>query len=199
LDFQCQEITAALNLDVNFERSEEGIAQTWLGGPYGIYETADGYVAIAMTPMEALAELFDEERFTEFDTPKAQFEHRDEIKRLLESHTREYPTEEILDVLLEADVWAAPVNDYEDVAADPQVDHNDMLVDVEHPDDGEFTTVGVPVDLSKTPGRIESPPPSPGQHTDEVLAEFGYDDEEIRTLRKQGVTSNTTETTAAND
>ncbi|WP_436926148.1 CaiB/BaiF CoA transferase family protein [Halosimplex amylolyticum] len=199
IDFQCQEITASLNLDVDFERSEEGIAQAFLGGPYGIYETADGYVAIAMTPMEALVDLFEDERFTEFDTPKDQFDRRDEIKRLLESYTREYATDDLLDLLLDADVWAAPVNDFDALAEDPQVDHNDMLVDIEHPGGGEFTTVGVPADLSETPGRVETPPPSPGEHTEEVLTEFGYDDERIQSLRDAGVTGESLQTSTSDD
>ena len=189
LDLQCQEITAALNMDREFERSEEGIAQAWLSAPYGIYETADGYIAIAMTPMDTLTEAIEIPELEQYDSSKATYDHREEIKRTLEAHTSEQPTDELLDRLLEADVWAAEVNDFEDVAADPQVEHNDMLIEIDHPEVGTFTTTGFPVEMSETPGRVESPPPSPGEHTDEVLAELGYDKEERRRLTDTGVTA----------
>ncbi|GGN88656.1 CaiB/BaiF CoA transferase family protein [Haloarcula pellucida] len=191
IDFQCQELTAALNMDVEFERSEAGIAQAWLGGPYGIYETADGHVAIAMAPMAALAETLSLPELADYDTPQATFDHRDEIKRTLEAYTREQPTDELLETLLDADVWAAEVNDFQAVAADPQVQHNETLVELAHPEDGTFTTVGVPVEMSETPGDIRSPPPLPGQHTGEILAEIGYDAAERERLAEEGVVGGT--------
>lgn len=199
IDFQCQEITAAMNLDVDFERSEEGIAQAWLGGPYGIYETADGYIAIAMSPLDTLADLFDEDRLRNFDSPKDEYEHRDEIKRTVESHTRKKPTDELLELLLEADVWAGPVNDYQDLAADPQVKHNNMFVDIEHPQGGTFTTVGIPCRFSETPGVIETRPPRSGEHTREVLLELGYDHGEIRAFEDEEVTGTVASPKASDD
>jgi crotonobetainyl-CoA:carnitine CoA-transferase CaiB-like acyl-CoA transferase len=188
IDFQCQEITAALNMDIEFERSEEGIAQAWLGGPYGIYETADGWIAIAMSPIDRLADVIDEPELAAYDSPKAAFEHRDEIKRRLESFTREHETDDLLDLLLAADIWVAEVYDFHEMAADPQVEHNEMLVEMEHPEVGTFRTTGPPVNLSKTPAEITSPPPLAGEHTDEVLAELGYDRETRRELAESGVT-----------
>jgi crotonobetainyl-CoA:carnitine CoA-transferase CaiB-like acyl-CoA transferase len=188
IDFQCQEITTALNMDQEFERSEEGIAQAWLGAPYGIYETADGYVAIAMTPMDLIADTLEMPELAEYDTSEKAYEHRDEIKRRLEAYTREQSTEDLLETLLEADIWAAKVQDFHEMAEDPQVQHNDMIINIEHDEVGEFQTTGIPVDLSETPGRVESPPPTAGEHTDEILSELGYDDEEIRRLADDGVT-----------
>lgn len=188
LDIQCQELTAAMNSDTEFERSEEGIAQAWLGGPYGIYETADGHVAVAMTPMDVLADTTGLDDLREFDDPAATYEHRDEIKRELEAYTRQRSTEELLAELLADDVWAAAVEDFGDVEENPQVRHNEMIVELDHPDGGTFRTVGSPVEHSKTPVRFEDGPPSPGEHTDEVLAEHGYDEDDIAELRREGVT-----------
>ena len=64
-----------------------------------------------------------------------------------------------------------------------------MLIEIDHPEVGTFRTTEFPVELSETPGRVESPPPKPGEHTDEVLKEVGYDEEERRRLTGTGVTA----------
>ncbi|MFB6308982.1 MAG: CaiB/BaiF CoA transferase family protein [Haloarculaceae archaeon] len=187
VDSQCQGFTVEENLDRAFERSEEGIAQKYLGAPYGIYETADGHVAISMTPLDRLAETLDIPEIADYDE-RAAFERRDEIKRTIEVHTRERSSEAIVDALVDADIWAAHVNDFADAAEHPQVRHNGMLVDVAHPAGGTFTTTGIPGDLSETPGEIDRGPPRPGQHSAQILREAGYDEETIAELAADGVT-----------
>jgi crotonobetainyl-CoA:carnitine CoA-transferase CaiB-like acyl-CoA transferase len=88
----------------------------------------------------------------------------------------------------EADLLAAPVNDYEAVSKDPQVLSNNYITEVER-DDGEppLKMVGLPVIFSKTPGRIRSFGPEFGQHTEEVLLEAGLSWDELTELRKAGV------------
>ena len=189
LDFQCQEITAALNMDTKFERSDEGIAQAWLGGPYGIYETADGYLAIAMAPMDQLADAVGLEELADYTSTAAVYDHRDEIKRTLEAYTRTCETDILLEELLKADIWAATVNDFEDVAVDPQVAHNKMLIELEHPNGGTFETTGFPVTHSETPATVRRGPPGVGEHTDEILTELGYDAAERTKLREDGITN----------
>jgi len=189
LDFQCQELTAALNTAETFERSEAGIGQAWLGAPYGIYETAEDYLAIAMASMDAIADVLGLDELRAYETDRDTYEHRDEIKRTIEAHTRERARDDLLADLLAADVWAAPVCDFDDVAADPQVEHNGTLVELDHPEGGTYTTVGLTADLSATPGELAAGPPAPGDHTDEVLAELGYDEETRARLAAEGVTA----------
>ncbi|POG54156.1 CoA transferase [Haloferax marisrubri] len=189
IDFQCQEITAALSTDMEVNRSEAGISSPFNSGPYGIYETADGHVAIAMAPVDVLADTLGLEELQQYDG--TEFEDRDEIKRVLEAYTRECETESLLTRLLDADVWASKVNDFHEMAEDPQVQHNDMVRTFEHPEVGEYTTTGIPVTLSETPGEITSQPPMPGEHTDEVLGELDYSDEQIRKLHENDVVSRT--------
>ncbi|MFB6295866.1 MAG: CaiB/BaiF CoA transferase family protein [Halobacteriales archaeon] len=190
IDFQCQEITAELNMDVDFERSEAGIASPYNEPPYGVYETADGHVAIAMAEIGTIADVLeiDADALPPHDTPKESYENRDACKRLFEERTREWETEALLEALLAEDVWIAEVNEFADLPDDPQVDHNDMIVDIDRPEEGSFTTTGIPISLSETPGEITSAPPSAGEHNREVLSEVGYDDEEIDALIEDGVT-----------
>ena len=73
------------------------------------------------------------------------------------------------------------------VYEDPQVIARDMVVEVEHPAAGTIRNVGIPIKFSETPGSIRRPPPRFGEHTEEVLGEFGYSSGEIDALRSQGI------------
>lgn len=70
--------------------------------------------------------------------------------------------------------------------SDPQVLFRQMLVELPHSELGTFKTTGLPVELSHTPGAIARPPPLHGEHSDEILEEFGLSPEEVRVLRDQG-------------
>jgi crotonobetainyl-CoA:carnitine CoA-transferase CaiB-like acyl-CoA transferase len=184
---QCQEIAAFLNMDRGFERSRAGIGGAWLSAPFGIYRTADGHIALAMASLSVVGELLEEPRLAEFGDARRAYDQRDDAYELVQTKLLERPTGVWLELLDTKDVWCAPVRAFEDVVDDPQVAHNDLLTTVEHPNGGELRVVGVPVRFSATPGSIRSGPPAVGQHTDEVLASIGYDAEEIRTLRDDGV------------
>jgi crotonobetainyl-CoA:carnitine CoA-transferase CaiB-like acyl-CoA transferase len=77
------------------------------------------------------------------------------------------------------DVLAAPVNEYPDVFADPQVLHNEMILNTQHPAVGSIRLVGMPVKLSATPGTLRHAPPTVGQDNEAVLLDAGYDAEQV--------------------
>jgi CoA:oxalate CoA-transferase len=74
------------------------------------------------------------------------------------------------------------------VVADPQVRAREMIAEVEHPGVGKVKMAGCPVKLSDTPGGIQGPAPTLGQHTEEILTSLlGYNKEEVAQLRNSGV------------
>ena len=89
--------------------------------------------------------------------------------------------------LLEAEgVPCGPINSIADMAADPQALAREMVVELDHPRAGATRALGLPIKLSASPGRVARPAPLLGQHTREVLAEFGFSASEIDALVHSG-------------
>lgn len=118
-----------------------------------------------------------------FATNDDRVTHRAELDAIVAAFLGALPRGEALERLWDHDVIVGPVNDYDDVFADPQVLHNQMVVDVAH-HTGPLRVTGVPVHLSDTPGSVRLPPPGLGEHTQQVLDELGFAPEFIARLRK---------------
>lgn len=116
-------------------------------------------------------ELAEDERFR---TNDARVANRDALDEVVAAFLAGLPRSLALETLWAHDVIVGPVNEYADVFADPQVIHNEMVVDVAH-HSGPLRVTGVPVHLSDTPGSVRLAPPGLGEHTDEVLKELGLD------------------------
>jgi crotonobetainyl-CoA:carnitine CoA-transferase CaiB-like acyl-CoA transferase len=176
-----QEISAMVNLGLDFSRSEAGIAQPWLSAPFGIYRTADGWIAIAMGSLSAVAEVFDAPDVAAMDS----WTDRDAIKRRLDALTPARPTEGWLQPLLAAGLWAAPVRTMKEAAEELAADGSPLIVDVEHTSGRQLQLVGCPITLSETPWRQRLRPPAVGEHTREVLTEV-LSEEALRDLEEAG-------------
>ncbi len=85
------------------------------------------------------------------------------------------------------DMIVEVVQEYSELAADPQIAENEMITTFDHPSHGRMQMVGPAVNLHGTPGSIRRPAPEFGQHTEEVLLEAGFSWEEIEALRSEGV------------
>ncbi|MGA9401409.1 CaiB/BaiF CoA transferase family protein [Haladaptatus sp.] len=161
--------------------------------PYQAFPTADGYVVIAVPspnlwPKFCTAidreDLIDDDRFRD---NASRVEHRDELDALLEPTFAEFTTAEILETMDDHGVPASDVKDMRDVFDNPQVSARDMQWSVSHPTAGKVEMAGSPMHLSKTPTEVCTHPPLLGEHTEEILFEYGYTEADIERLFDEGV------------
>ncbi|HEY1576750.1 MAG TPA: CoA transferase [Terracidiphilus sp.] len=185
LSLATQEITLYLNTGHVPQRSAAGIGHPCVGAPMGVYKTKDGHIVIAMMPIDKIAELVGVSGFEGNDSRNV-IENRDEVKRSLEPAFEKKTTAELIEIFMEADIWAAPVNTFPQIEQDPQIKHNGTIVSFEHPKVGEFRTIGPPIRFSRTPCEIRRPPVL-GEHGRAILQEMGFGDVEIDLLQKEGV------------
>jgi formyl-CoA transferase len=109
--------------------------------------------------------------------------NRHVLDGILEQEFLKKTADEWVTTLTAADVPAARVQDYYTaLTSDPQIQHIGAVIEMNHPLAGTMTNLANPVRLSRTPAAYRRPPPLLGQHTDELLAEFGFSPGEIREL-----------------
>jgi crotonobetainyl-CoA:carnitine CoA-transferase CaiB-like acyl-CoA transferase len=182
-----QEYVAVLNLGEDFVRPSSGIGHPGAEAPFGIYETKDGgYISIAMSPFKTLYEALDASGLAVYDNRTTLFEKRDEVWKKVNSETRKFETDALLDRLLAVDIWCAEVKDIRTAAADPQVEHMGMITTYEHPKVGTVRIVAPAVKMSETPPTINRPAPLVGEHGREILRQFGISADEIAALEASG-------------
>ena len=160
-----------------------------LGNPF---PTSDGYIAVVgafrpnpLADMCAVLGLEDLSQDPRFASDVACIENGEELKALLADGFRARTSAEWLRELEAVDVLCSPVHTLEQALDDPQVRHNGMVIEFEHPQ-GTVRAIGAPVKLGDTPASIRRPPPLLGEHNDEVLSELGYSPEQVGDLRRAG-------------
>lgn len=161
--------------------------------PYGTFKTKDAYMNIAagnqamwerLAKAVGLEDLIKDERFL---TVADRVLNRTELTRSLEEKLTEKTSKEWEEVLDQAGVANGPILHIDEVFRDPQVLHQEMLLEQDHPTIGKIKTIGFPTKLRRTPAKLRLSPPLMGEHTEEVLTGLGYSGEEINQLRDEKV------------
>ncbi|MYG81323.1 MAG: CoA transferase, partial [Gemmatimonadetes bacterium] len=162
-----------------------------LAAPYEALPTADGWITVGgwnqvnwlrLLEVLGLGELANDPRFA---TNAARMANLEELRTILSRRLREATAESWLRRLEEANVPAGPVSSMVDALRHPQTAAREMVVSV--PQRGEpVETLGAPVKMSETPPAVERGAPEHGQHTREVLEEYGFSGDEIAELRREG-------------
>lgn len=183
---QMQELSVYTVGGVPQERGHEPNAHVYIRAPYGVFETSDGYLALAFVDLDALGTVLDEPSFLGLDPEVHGWTHRDELFATVARHIREKTTQHWLDTLLPAGMWVGPVYGYEDLVNDPQIAHNGTFVEYDHPTEGRVKTPGFPYRFHRTPARVDRGAPLTGEHTAEILADLGVDGARAQQLRESG-------------
>ena len=157
--------------------------------PTGVFPVADGYVNIAasgQTMFERLCKALDAPELLakpEYKTHELRSQNRAALHADIGEYTKKLDSKALVERFERAGVAAGPIYRMDDMFADPQVQHLEMAAPIEHPKLGKTAMVAQPFRLSKHPFRIRTAPPECGEHTDEVMRELGYTDEQIAALR----------------
>ncbi len=161
--------------------------------PTGVFPTSDGHINIAATGQAmwtrlckaiGAEHLLDDE---EFKTDAGRSKHRARLNKELAAITATRASGEWVRLLNDAGVPCGPIYSIDQVFADEQVRHLGIAQTVPHSALGDIQVVGQPVHLSRTPSKLRTAAPEKGEHTDEILREFGYDEATIADLRRRQV------------
>ncbi|MEP6876246.1 MAG: CaiB/BaiF CoA-transferase family protein [Burkholderiales bacterium] len=190
------QVAMLANLGANYLTT--GIAPQRMGNahqnivPYQVFEVADGHMILAVGNDSQFAKFCEVAGAphlaldTRFARNAERVRHRATLVPMLAALMKVRTRSDWLAALEAAKVPSGPINDLADVFADPHVQARQMTVRLAHPLAGQVHLVASPMKLSVTPVQYRRPPPLLGEHTAEVLREFGIGSAELEALRRDG-------------
>ena len=158
--------------------------------PTGVFKTKNGHINIASTGQvmwERLCNAIEAPelvRHPDYSTGALRSKNRDAINAEIDKRTVHKTSAAWIEIFNKTGVPCGPIYTIDQMFADEQVKHIGIAQTAKRPDGKDQTFVGQPVKLSRTPSKIVATPPEQGQHTDEVLKEFGFAENEIAELHK---------------
>lgn len=174
LDFQFEVLTTHLNDGRRPpRRCAFRNAHAYLAAPYGVYDTANGYLALAMTHLPTLGKLLDLPLLQEISNSADGFRRRDEIKQIIAQRLKEHTTEHWLEILNAADIWCAEVLDWPKLCGSEAFKQLEMVQTLTDGHGIEILTTRLPIRLDGALLTSEGLAPRVGQHTEQIQREFG--------------------------
>ena len=174
LDFQFEVLTTHLNDGRRPpRRCAFRNAHAYLAAPYGVYDTANGYLALAMTHLPTLGKLLDLPLLQEISNSADGFRRRDEIKQIIAQRLKEHTTEHWLEILNAADIWCAEVLDWPKLCGSEAFKQLEMVQTLTDGHGIEILTTRLPIRLDGALLTSEGLAPKVGQHTEKIQREFG--------------------------
>ena len=174
LDFQFEVLTCFYNDGRELPvRSAVNNGHAYIQAPYGIYQTKDGYLALAMGNIIILKNLLECEGLTPYTDSADWFTKRDEIKTILANHLTQKTTDEWLAVLEPADIWCAKVMDYETLAQQNGYRILNMELQVKTSNGLTIKTTRCPIRIDGKMFTSEQGAPLLGEHNAEIEKQFG--------------------------
>lgn len=164
-----------------------------IASPYGLFETADGQVAIAPSNDVVYHKLLDALELSElradprFATNADRMRNRGAITEAIQTRTRQHTSAHWIERLNRFGVPCGQVLNLQEVFEDPQVQDQRMAIDVPHGDHGDVRMLGFPIKFAQTETRPVQPAPALGADTRDVLLRFGFAQDDIRGLQERGV------------
>jgi crotonobetainyl-CoA:carnitine CoA-transferase CaiB-like acyl-CoA transferase len=169
LDFQFEVLTTHLNDGGKLpERSAINNAHAYLAAPYGIYQTADGYLALSMQPIPPLGAVLGCPELETFTDPQGWFDERDHIKRVLADHLRTQTTGHWLSILEPADFWCADVLTWPRLLAHEGFRSLSMIQEVTRSTGTPMTTTRCPIRIDGALLTASRGSPEIGEHNPEI-------------------------------
>lgn len=166
--------------------------------PYQVFEASDGYIAITVGTEKLWAKFVevigrqDLAEKPEFRTNVERVANRENLAGELNKTFRSYKVTELMGILMDAGIPAAPITSVGDAIESPQIKAREMVTEMEAPY-GQIKMIGSPFKMSRTPGTLRMAPPMLGSDTEDILYSLGYTEREIELLKNNAVVNSFTD------
>jgi crotonobetainyl-CoA:carnitine CoA-transferase CaiB-like acyl-CoA transferase len=187
IDLQVESYVCYLN--GNYQESllsPEHIGGWYNAAPYGMYAARDGHLAISHCDLGILADGLDLPELKAFINSDL-FDCREEVAGLIAEKIRGLDRDQVLSSLSSLEVWCAPVNDYDSVVNDPQVQHNQNFISTTSAKGSPLNLVNHPIRYDGQVAEVRIPPQPLGAQSSEILVELGWDEKSITELVEDNV------------
>lgn len=157
--------------------------------PTGVFKTSDGHINIAAAGdqmWDRICQLFDDKEMTDnpdFASGELRSKNRDAVNAALEKHTVTFTSDGLIDALNGAGVPCGPINTIDKIFDDPQVNHLGLRHPVESKSLGKMDLLAQAVKFSRFDPKTGMATPERGEHTDDILKEYGFSDDDIAAFR----------------